>query len=1547
MSSLSKSPSQKSASSSSDGESSVGSDASGASGKSSAVGDGEDEDVQEMLRSRSAVEDIAFGIIREVQAQKYSGMQWYAIMSIFIEYAQLCYFIIAPEMDWDLDYHFSILRWWRRIQLSNAIIDKGYAFYLAFNYISVAVIILTAGLVGYMAWSMKNGATAKSQWKIFWIRLVANSFVGIFYLSVLTMFTTSFNCHFETKSHWTPMVASGSLKSFPDKKCLETPMVIHGAASLVSAVLLVVGGHLFTMSGAEGNVLTNDLLAMPNAGPACTMYYAKTAIAVVPVFLSWHLQLQAIVLVWATGALCHQVYHYAPFYNVWMNRTHLAGYAALLWGAVLLLVRAAFPDDVGMGDLTWVLGAGVVPIAALGYFAAVVRCHLPRRMATKFATDMSLAYAKDQFKSPVDVEIASRCVRIRSGGRDSEPMETFVDAAEALLTCGLQQFPDEPDLVLYFINFYVDVKKNFASGQERLEHARRMRPDLTQRYYIYTRAVDIKDMERLATEGGEAGDMNMINYAEFQTSYRQLMHAHRGALRSTRKFWKGLAHKNLALKTVLESIAKIDRCETKAVQMYRSMLEHYPQSVKLLRSYGRFVEDVLSDFKLSTHYFSMADKLEDELAEKHREAELDMLAGGGDGGAESNDVSNVAMHLDDYDYTDAILVIDRFGEIKVANGKLNKLFGYKKGELIGKNIRGMMPAPFSTNHDSYLRRFAMTGVPRILGSTRDMIAMHKDRHIFPCILGVFPVDLDESDHFMGIFKEKKEDRSVAVLYTTTQGTILCANEIFTDMFGFTTYDILGKPASSFTTSPSEVDSVLLQQAQYLLEEEVSDDYEPPTNRITIVHKVDVPIQVDMRIKPGGTATQRILVVELQQPRGLCGVVKFTMGGTVTEHNRAAQEVLGGYSKKEMKELTINDMMLDDYALFHQKWVQSADPTHSSPWSCQTGRPVRLLQKHGVDVDASIRVHIRNDASGQKEFVVFMHLLEAELVESARALALQITATGTIERITGGAEVLQSASHGPWAPEELVGQSISMLVGVKDERLRVPGRSDDLWLEQTLAHMVDQVRRGAISSWRGFLRPSEESEKTIPVTITVDQADGGVLLLKVYPFVAMEGFIEFSHDLNVAMVDGDTEMMTCLNAQELLGKSVSDVMPLVAPRQKSSELVGASISGGGTKSKKVIGPKRQVQLLHGDRTYMTVTAQTAVKRKKHKGKAADKSKTISTYLVRMVGHVSDNYDDSTVEPETMWGHAFLEEEEVEEEAVTISRGVEDAGSDGGEEEDASDDGSAAEPREDLDPDAMEDAALETREEMEDLSDDGKGGAGPPQKAAGLPIEPDSSAKGDITSLQKPKLDVVVPVRAGSASAPVDIETWAAQASAVPAAVGLEDPLDMEEGGPSAGGPKGLPPPPSDGDDASAVSGSDWAGLDEAIDVSRDENYQRIKRLKKIERVVAAAAMKSALSRLARYFRIALAVLTVVHVIGYVILRVVEGTYIEGLDEVDAAGLVARYASELGAMARVRVSVARNDNVNNSHSEATWNEANRYSFSSLAWFDMKERREYKER
>jgi PAS domain S-box-containing protein len=45
----------------------------------------------------------------------------------------------------------------------------------------------------------------------------------------------------------------------------------------------------------------------------------------------------------------------------------------------------------------------------------------------------------------------------------------------------------------------------------------------------------------------------------------------------------------------------------------------------------------------------------------------------------------------------------------VANKQVQKMFGYKKTEIEGKNISMMMPQPFSQRHNGYLRNFVNTG----------------------------------------------------------------------------------------------------------------------------------------------------------------------------------------------------------------------------------------------------------------------------------------------------------------------------------------------------------------------------------------------------------------------------------------------------------------------------------------------------------------------------------------------------------------------------------------------------------------------------------------------------------------------------------------------------------------------------------------------------------------------------------------------------------------------------------------------------------------------
>ena len=54
---------------------------------------------------------------------------------------------------------------------------------------------------------------------------------------------------------------------------------------------------------------------------------------------------------------------------------------------------------------------------------------------------------------------------------------------------------------------------------------------------------------------------------------------------------------------------------------------------------------------------------------------------------------------------DAMIVIDEQGIMQSFSAAAERLFGYKPGEVIGKNIKMMMPSPYRENHDGYLARY--------------------------------------------------------------------------------------------------------------------------------------------------------------------------------------------------------------------------------------------------------------------------------------------------------------------------------------------------------------------------------------------------------------------------------------------------------------------------------------------------------------------------------------------------------------------------------------------------------------------------------------------------------------------------------------------------------------------------------------------------------------------------------------------------------------------------------------------------------------------------
>ncbi len=102
---------------------------------------------------------------------------------------------------------------------------------------------------------------------------------------------------------------------------------------------------------------------------------------------------------------------------------------------------------------------------------------------------------------------------------------------------------------------------------------------------------------------------------------------------------------------------------------------------------------------------------------------------------------------------DAIISIDQAGIIQEVNETAADMFGYASAEMMGQNVKILMPKVDARSHDEHLRRYQKTGVRHIIGSTRQITARRKDGTVFPAILAVGEVSLNGHKMFTGFIRD--------------------------------------------------------------------------------------------------------------------------------------------------------------------------------------------------------------------------------------------------------------------------------------------------------------------------------------------------------------------------------------------------------------------------------------------------------------------------------------------------------------------------------------------------------------------------------------------------------------------------------------------------------------------------------------------------------------------------------------------------------------------------------------------------------------------------
>jgi len=105
---------------------------------------------------------------------------------------------------------------------------------------------------------------------------------------------------------------------------------------------------------------------------------------------------------------------------------------------------------------------------------------------------------------------------------------------------------------------------------------------------------------------------------------------------------------------------------------------------------------------------------------------------------------------------DAMVVIDELGSILSFSAAAEKMFGYSEADVLGKNVKMLMPNPDRDRHDQYLLNYMTTGRRKIIGIGRVTTALHGDGNTFPIELSVGEAWSGDKRIFTGFIRDLTE-----------------------------------------------------------------------------------------------------------------------------------------------------------------------------------------------------------------------------------------------------------------------------------------------------------------------------------------------------------------------------------------------------------------------------------------------------------------------------------------------------------------------------------------------------------------------------------------------------------------------------------------------------------------------------------------------------------------------------------------------------------------------------------------------------------------------